>query len=104
MMLRGIEEILGERCCEPHAMNKLQRKNGPRSSYRQQFLVRGSLLIVDDGDDEEDDQPGPNTYWVDQNALTACASTTAAAVLVAVAKRHAPVIASLAPKKKARRQ
>ena len=98
MMLRGIEEILGECCCEPHAMNKLQRKNGPRSSYRQQFLVRGSFLIVD----EEDDQPEPNTYWVDQNALTA--STTAAAVLVAVAKRHAHVIASLAPKKKARKQ
>ena len=102
MMLRGIEEILGECCCEPHAVNKLQRKNGPRSSYRQQFLVRGSLLIVDDGDDEEDDQPGPNTYWVDQNALTA--SNTAAAVLVAVAKytvvakRHAHVIASLVPK------
>ena len=79
-------------------MNKLQRKNGPRSSYRQQFLVRGSFLIVD----EEDDQPEPNTYWVDQNALTA--STTAAAVLVAVAKytvvakRHAHVIASLVPK------
>ena len=48
------------------------------------------------------DQPEPNTYWVDQNALTA--STTAAAVLVAVAKytvvakRHAHVIASLVPK------
>ena len=89
-------------------MNKLQRKNGPRSSYRQQFLVCGSFLIVDDGDDEEDDQPEPNTYWVDQNALTA--STTAAAVLVAVAKRHAHVIANLAPKsgpgpkKKARKQ
>ena len=102
MMLRGIEEILGERCCEPHAMNKLQRKNGPRSSYRQQFLVCGSFLIVDNGDNEEDDQPEPNTHWVDENALLA--STTAAAIYVAVAKRHAHVIASLAPKKKARKQ
>ena len=100
MMLRGIEEILGECCCEPHAVNKLQRKNGPRSSYRQQFLVRGSFLIVDDEDNEEDDQPEPNTYWVDQNALFA--SITAAAVREAQVERHAHVIASLALKKKAK--
>ena len=34
MELHGIKESLGERCCEQHAMNKLQRKNGLRSSHR----------------------------------------------------------------------
>ena len=68
MWVHEIEEILGERCCEPHKMSKKKRKNGPGSAYRQRFLVRGTFLEEDgdDDDDDEDSTPEPNTFWVDK--------------------------------------
>ena len=71
MWVSYLTEILGERCCEPHKISKKQRKNGPRSAARQQFLVRGTFL-EEDGDsdsDERDDTPEPNTFWVDKDVL-----------------------------------
>ena len=71
MWVSYLTDILGERCCEPHKMSKKQRKNGPRSAARQQFLVRGTFLEEDgdsDGDDH-DDTPEPNTFWVDKDVL-----------------------------------
>ena len=60
-----IEEILGERCCEPSQLTYKQRKNGPGSAYVQQYLVRGTFLEEDGDDDDDDDEtPEPNTYWV----------------------------------------
>ena len=71
MWVNEINEILGERCCEPHMLSKKKRKNGPGSIYHQQFLVRGSFLENDhDAEEEEEDEaPEPNTFWVDQDAL-----------------------------------
>ena len=73
MSVNDIQEILGERCCEPQKLSKKRRKNGPGTDYRQQFLVRGSFLVRadsdDDDDDEEDDCPEPSTFWVDQDVL-----------------------------------
>ena len=71
MWVKEIEEILGERCCEPHQMSKKKRKNGPGKTYWQEYCVRGHFL-EDDGDaedDEEDDVPEPNTFWVEQGVL-----------------------------------
>ena len=66
MWVHEIEEILGERCCEPHRMSKKKRKNGPGKVYQQEFLMRGTFLEDDgDADDEEEDEtPEPNTFWV----------------------------------------
>ena len=64
--VQSIEEILGERCCEPLKMSHKKRKNGPGASSVQEFLVRGYFL-EDDGDandEEEDDTPEPNTRHV----------------------------------------
>ena len=47
--VQSIEEILGERCCEPLKMSHKKRKNGPGASSVQEFLVRGYFL-EDDGD------------------------------------------------------
>ena len=71
MWVHEIEEILGERCCEPHKMSKKKRKGGPGSAYHQEFLVRGSFLEDDgdDNDDDDDDTPEPNTFWVDKADL-----------------------------------
>ena len=70
MWVHEIEEILGERCCEPHIMSHKKRKNGPGPAYHQEFLVRGTFL-EDDGDaddEEEDDTPEPYTFWVEKSA------------------------------------
>ena len=66
-----IEEILGERCCEPHTMSVMKRKNGPSNTAEQEFLVRGTFLEDDgDADDEQQDEaPEPNTYWVGKTDL-----------------------------------
>ena len=71
MWVKEIEEILGERCCEPHQMSKKKRKNGPGNTYCQEYCVRGHFL-EDDGDaedEQEDDVPEPNTFWVEQGEL-----------------------------------
>ena len=71
MWVHEIEEILGERCCEPHKLSKKKRKGGPGSAYKQEFLVRGTYL-EDDGeadDDDEDNTPQPNTFWVTKTDL-----------------------------------
>ena len=67
-----IEEILGERCCEPHKMTAKRRKNGPGKTANQEFLVRGSFLedAGENSDDDSDDEcPEPNTYWVAKDKL-----------------------------------
>ena len=69
--VQSIEEILGERCCEPLKLSHKKRKNGPGDSSVQEFLVRGYFL-EDDGDandEEEDDTPEPNMYWVEKKDL-----------------------------------
>jgi hypothetical protein len=67
MWVADLEEILGERCCEVRNLTHKKRKNGPGTSYRQQYLVRGKFLEDDgDEDDDEDDSPEPNTFWVDE--------------------------------------
>ena len=95
MWVHEIEQILGERCCEPHTMSKKKRKNGPGPAYHQEFLVRGTFL-EDDGDaddDEEDDTPEPNTFWVDKSALLE--SIAIEDVKEALATRHEAVMADL---------
>ena len=71
MWVHEIEEILGERCCEPHMMSKKKRKNGPGNAAEQEFLVRGNFLEEDsDAEDEDVDQtPEPNTFWVSKDEL-----------------------------------
>ena len=70
MWVHEIEEILGEKCCDPRKLSKKKRKGGPGSDYHQQFLVRGTFLEDDGGEDsDEDDTPEPNTLWVDQADL-----------------------------------
>ena len=70
MWVCEIEEILGERCCELHNLTHKKRKNGPGSSYQQQYLVRGKFLEEDgDEDEDEDDAPEPNTFWVNEMDL-----------------------------------
>ena len=67
MWVHEIDEILGERCCELQKLTHKKRKNGPGSSYLQQYLVRGKFLEEDgDEDEDEDDSPEPNTYWVNE--------------------------------------
>ena len=71
MWCQSIEEILGERCCEPVKMSHKKRKNGPGASAMQEFLVRGYFL-EDDGDandEEEDEMPEPNTFWIEKADL-----------------------------------
>ena len=63
--IQELEEILGERCCELRTLSHKKRKNGPGTSYCQQFLVRGKFL-EDDGDDNDDEDTCAewNTYWI----------------------------------------
>ena len=69
MWVNDVEEILGERCCEPHKLSRVRRKRGPGSAARQQFLVRGGFLIDDDESDTEDKIPDNDTFWVDKDVL-----------------------------------
>ena len=71
MSVQELKEILGERCCRPQQMSYKKRKNGPGSSYFQEYLVRGGFLVAEteDDDDDDDDEPEPNTYWVDEQTL-----------------------------------
>ena len=65
--IQELEEILGERCCLLRTLNLKKRKNGPGTSYQQQFLVRGKFLEdTADGDDSDADEcPEWNTFWMD---------------------------------------
>lgn len=93
--LQDLEEILGERCCQPHQLSSKNRKNGPGSQYHQQFLVRGQFLEDGggDGDDSEPDEcPEWNTYWMDAVDLETIAKEDLKAALVA---RHERVIQEL---------
>ncbi len=70
MSVNDVTEILGERCCKLHELSIKKCKNGPGSSYQQQFLVRGSFCREDDSEEEvEDEHPEPGSYWVDQAVL-----------------------------------
>ena len=95
MWVAWLEEILGERCCEPSKMSKKKRKNGPGSAARQQFLVRGTFLEEDgdDDDDDMDDTPDPNTFWVDKEALLE--TIAKGDVATALKERHEAVCGDL---------
>ena len=77
--VRELNQILGERCCEPHKLSPKKRRGGPGSSYCQQFLVRGNFLESgppeaeeEDDDVESDDYEEtlePGMYWVDADTL-----------------------------------
>ena len=93
--VQSIEEILGERCCEPLKMSHKKRKNGPGASCKQEFLVRGYFL-EDDGDandEEEDDTPEPNTYWIEKDDLLE--TIAIADVKDALQQRHEEVLEDL---------
>ena len=93
--VQSIEEILGERCCEPLKMSHKKRKNGPGASSVQEFLVRGYFL-EDDGDandEEEDDTPEPNTYWIEKDDLLE--TIAIADVKDALQQRHEEVLEDL---------
>jgi hypothetical protein len=64
-------EILGERCCRVRLLSDKRRRSGPRDSYQQEYLVRGTFLEDDgdEGEEDEEDVPEPNTYWVTEEAL-----------------------------------
>ena len=83
-------------------LSPVQRKCGPRSAARQQFLVHGSFLQdVEDGDEEEDDMPEPNTFWVNQDDLLETIAFED--VEEALEARQEAVMAGLRPAKKARK-
>ena len=95
MWVKEVEEILGERCCEPHRMSKKKRKNGPGNTYKQQFLVRGTFL-EDDGDAEDtddDETPEPETFWIDKADLLETIDIED--VKEALRKRHEDVLDDL---------
>ena len=53
MWVHELTEILGERCCRLHLLSKKRRRVGPRDSYQQEYLIRGTFL-EDDGDEGEE--------------------------------------------------
>jgi hypothetical protein len=71
MWVHELNEILGERCCRVHLLSDKRRRSGPRDSYHQEYLVRGTFLEDDDDEGEEDDEdiPEANTYWVTEDDL-----------------------------------
>ena len=71
MWVHELTEILGERCCRLHLLSKKRRRVGPRDSYQQEYLIRGTFLEDDgdEGEEDEEDGPEPNTYWVTQEDL-----------------------------------
>ena len=102
MWVHELEEILGERACVLQKLTKVQRKNGPRSAAKQQFLVRGHFLcVVEDDDEDEDESPEPNTFWVDQDELLH--TIVLSDVRKALEQRQKAVLAALRPQKKARK-
>ena len=42
MSVHELHEILGERCCRLHLLSKKRRRVGPRDSYQQEYLIRGT--------------------------------------------------------------
>ena len=102
MWVNELEEILGERACVLQKLTKVQRKNGPRSAAKQQFLVRGAFLcVVEDDDEDEDESPEPGTFWVDQDELLH--TIVLSDVREALEQRQEAVLAALRPQKKARK-
>ena len=102
MWVHELEEILGERCCIVKKLSPVQRKCGPRSKARQQFLVRGRFLQeVGSDDEDEDDEPALDTFWVDQVDLLAAIAVDD--VEEALEARQDAVVAGLRPAKKARK-
>ena len=71
MWVHELTEILGERCCRLHLLSKKRRRVGPRDSYQQEYLIRGTFLEDDgdEGEEDEEDVPEPNTYWVTEEDL-----------------------------------
>ena len=101
MWVHELEEIIGERSCVLHLLSAVQRKCGPRSAARQQFLVRGTFLRAVDDYEEEDDSPEYYTYWVDKDELLATIDVDA--VEEKLEERQESVLADLRAKKTARR-
>ena len=101
MWVHELEEILGERCCIVAKLTRIQRKCGPRSQAKQQFLVRGRFLVEVEDDEEEDDEPAPDTFWVDQTVLLATIAVED--IEEALETRQEAVMAGLRPAKKARK-
>ena len=102
MWVHELEEILGERCCIIKNLSPVQRKCGPRSKARQQFLVRGRFLQeVESDDEDEDDEPALDTFWVDQTDLLSTIAVDD--VEEALETRQAAVVAGLRPSKNARK-
>ena len=93
MWVNDVEEILGERCCEPQKLSRGRRKRGPGSAARQQFLVRGGFLVDDDESDTEGNIPANDTFWVDQDVLLD--SISKADIKAALKKRYESVLAGL---------
>jgi len=96
MWVHEVVEILGERCCRPDKLSAKRRRSGPRDSYRQEFLIRGTFL-EDDGDEgneeDEEDVPEPNTYWVTLDDLLQTIEKSA--VLEHLSARHDSVKSAL---------
>lgn len=102
MWVHELEEILGERCCIVRQLSPIQRKCGPRSKARQQFLVRGKFVHeVGEDEEEEDDEPALDTFWVDQDELLSTIAVDD--IEEALETRHEAVVAGLRPKKRARK-
>ena len=102
MWVHELEEILGERCCVVKELTPVQRKCGPRSKARQQFLVRGRFLQeVGSDSEDEDDEPALDTFWVDQADLLSTIAVDD--VEEALETRQEAVVAGLRPAKKARK-
>ena len=101
MWVHELEEILGERCCVVQQLSHVQRKCGPRSKARQEFLVRGRFCQEVEDDEDEDDEPALDTFWVDQANLLATIAVED--VEEALETRQDAVVAGLRPAKKARK-
>ena len=92
--IQELEEILGERCCELHTLSHKKRKNGPGSSYCQQFLVRGKFLEDDGDEDDDEDSCGEwNTYWI--NAVDLEETIAKGDIKAALVARHRRVLDEL---------
>ena len=94
-LLKDLEEILGERCCQLRQLSQKKRKNGPGSQYQQQLLVRGQFL-EDDGDEDDSDAedvcPEWNTDWLEAADLEFIAKED---VKTALEDRHKRVLEEL---------
>ena len=74
-------------------MSHKKRKNGPGTSYCQQFLVRGKFLEDDGDDDDEDTCAEWNTYWI--NSVDLEETISKADIKEALVARHERVLGDI---------